>query len=480
MKHFLGSFIAVIVFSASFQGVFAATDIISDFCASPTAQQDYDAQKLCADLKVYQDSASKLSGEKDSIEKDIKVIDGQIQISQQKIKVQQRIIAGLNTDISAKTKTVNALQAKIDAQVSAISSLIQKVNGRDSTSLPEILLGSKQFSDFYVEVDTYATLNRSLTALIEEVRSSKAETEAEKEVLEDRKDKETNTQVAIAAEQRLIERKKAEKKALLDAKTADYNVAQKILTDQKQKVAAIRARLFKFQDGEGIPFGDAYDFAAKAAKVTAVRPAFLLAILAQESSYDSEDSSFGKNVGQCFVRNQSTGAGVGANTGTFKDRVMHPTRDIPVFLKITAEVGRDWMNTRVSCALSYGYGGAMGVAQFIPSTWALYGGYPSPSYNYNSSKDRVMKAFNLGEASNPFIPEHAIAASSLYLSDLGAGLQTYTAEKNAACRYYSGSKCPSGKKSYTKKERDIIAYGTNVANRAIKIQEEMIDPILGK
>ncbi|HEU0080988.1 MAG TPA: lytic murein transglycosylase [Candidatus Paceibacterota bacterium] len=459
-------------------GAEAATDPIADFCASPTALADAQAQRECQDLVALQASNAKIKGEKDSIEKEVKDIDGQIAIAQQKIKVQNTIIATLTKDIGTKTVKINGLQAKIDQDVDSVTDLIQKVNQQDAVSVVSVLLGNKSFSDFYIELDTLHALNKQLTNLISEVRSNKVETESEKQSLQDRKDKETDAKVAIEAEKRLIDRKKAEKAALLASKTADYTVAQKLLTEQKQKVAQIRARLFKFQDGEGIPFGDAYDYAARAARVTGVRPAFLLAIITQESSFDSADSSFGKNIGQCYLRDTSTGAGVSVASGAARSNVMHPTRDVPVFLQIADALGRDYQNTRVSCALSYGYGGAMGPAQFIPSTWALYAGYPSPSYAYVESKDRIRKAFGFTSPSNPFDAEHAISASSLFLGDLGAGLQTYSAEKNAACKYYSGKSCPTN--PTTKQQRDIVAYGASVANRAIRIQEEMIDPILGK
>lgn len=456
----------------------AASDPITDFCSSPTAKADSQAQKECQELAALEGSNTKIKGEKDSIQKEIDDISSQILIAQQKIKVQNTIIASLTKDIGVKEVKITGLQSNIDQETNSIMNLLRKVNEHDAISTIAILFGNKRLSDFYVELDTISTLNKQLTELINLVKSTKIEVETEKQTLQDRKDRENDAKIAIEAQKRLIDRKKADKAVLLAVKTVDYNVAQKLLIAQKQKVATIRARLFKFQDGEGIPFGDAYDFAAKAAIITGVRPAFLLAIITQESSYDSADSSFGKNIGQCYLRDTRTGAGVSVTTGAARDRVMSPTRDVPVFMQITNALGRDAMNTRVSCALSYGYGGAMGPAQFIPSTWALYGGYPSPSYTYDQNKDRIRRIFSLGEPSNPFMAEHAISASSLFLSDLGAGLQTFSAEKNAGCRYYSGKACPTNPK--TKRDRDIVAYGTSVANRAIRIQEEMIDPILGR
>ena len=66
----------------------------------------------------------------------------------------------------------------------------------------------------------------------------------------------------------------------------------------------------------------------------------------------------------------------------------------------------------------------MGPSQFIPSTWKLYQG-------------KLAGALGVATA-DPWIPKHAIMATSLFLKDLGAGAHTYTAEREAAGRYYAG------------------------------------------
>ncbi|MBX4209163.1 hypothetical protein KW799_00480, partial [Candidatus Parcubacteria bacterium] len=153
--------------------VMAASNPIDDFCASPTAQGDQQAMKECADLQALQDSNSKIKGEKDSIEKEISDIDGQIKIAQQNIKLQNIIIDKLSKDIGAKTTTVAKLQAKIDRETKSMSAIVAKLNDRDAISLPEIMVGSKRFSDFYTEIDQYNSLNKELLALVLDVKSSK-------------------------------------------------------------------------------------------------------------------------------------------------------------------------------------------------------------------------------------------------------------------------------------------------------------------
>jgi len=77
-----------------------------------------------------------------------------------------------------------------------------------------------------------------------------------------------------------------------------------------------------------IEFGTALSYANDVNSKLGVDPAFLLAILTQESN-------LGANVGQCYLTNPDTGAGVGKNTGTPFANVMKPTRDVQPFLEIT-------------------------------------------------------------------------------------------------------------------------------------------------
>ena len=98
--------------------------------------------------------------------------------------------------------------------------------------------------------------------------------------------------------------------------------------------------------------------------------------------------------------------------------------DVNDFLTTCKELGRDPYSTPVSCPMSFGYGGAMGPAQFIPSTWVVY-------------KNRV-KAIT-GKPADPWNIKDAFLAAALYLSDYGAMKQTYNGEWRAAMIYFSGS-----------------------------------------
>ena len=91
--------------------------------------------------------------------------------------------------------------------------------------------------------------------------------------------------------------------------------------------------------------------------------------------------------------------------------------DQTAFVDIMSGLGRDASSVPLSCPIvSAGpWGGAMGPAQFIPSTWQLF-------------KERIASI--VGKfLPDPWDPKDAIVASAIYLGDLGAGSKSYSAEK---------------------------------------------------
>ena len=155
-------------------------------------------------------------------------------------------------------------------------------------------------------------------------------------------------------------------------------------------------------------------------KLTGVRPAFLLGLLRQESA-------IGKNVGQC----NCAGATVCRNPNLHFTDINPSKAQLAAFKTITLELGLDINKAPVSCYIDGGrvqFGGAMGPAQFMPSTW-LDSGY----------KARVEQILGVKPA-NPWRVRDAFLAAGLYLADNGAGSQKQTDEMGAATAYLCGSR----------------------------------------
>lgn len=183
------------------------------------------------------------------------------------------------------------------------------------------------------------------------------------------------------------------------------------------KIVEIRYRNFKLL-GEPNPlaFSEAIDIANWVATVTNIRPAFLLSIFQEELKLEEFDL--------CYLTNFNTGEGIRVSDGKKLTRVMKPDRDIQPFLNITKEFGKNPSKTLITCPMSFGWGGAMGPADFIPSTWIQYEG-------------KIEKI--TGKPADPWNIQDAFLAAGLYLSDSGAKTKTQKGEWNAAMIYFSGS-----------------------------------------
>lgn len=411
-----------------------------------------------ADIAKWQSILDGTKANTKSLQQEAATLNAKIQQAKAFIKKKNIAIAQLETDIAKKNSHIKSLEQKIEEGHESLAQMLRKTNQIDKFSLPEVVLGNKNISEFFSDIDTFQSVNRSLKDLFIQVRATKDLTEKEKIALNKQKVKEADTRAAAEVEKKQVEANEKEKEYLIKVNKTQEKTYEQVLSERKKRASEIRAALFKLRDAGAIPFGDALKYAQEASVRTGVRPAFLLAILTQESN-------LGQNVGSCLVTDIDSGDGKGKNTGTFFEQVMKSPRDTVPFKNITERLGLDWQTTAVSCPLGTkytsgrGFGGAMGPSQFIPSTWELF-------------KDKVGNALGIaGSSANPWIPEHAFMATAVYMSELGADPKSYTAERNAACRYYSGSACSSTRKPPN------ISYGNSVMKIAENIQTTMIDPL---
>lgn len=378
-------------------------------------QAEYD--KLQAEILQWQKVLDETRIKKNTLQGDVTLLNAQIKKAEAEIKQRNGTITNLASEITSKTKRIATLESRLESGKVSLAQLIREKNEVETTPLAIMMLSSSDLSEFFEEADSIDIINRELQTHFDELRGVRAETEKEKEVLNEKKNAELDARYEVEEKKSVVSQAEAEKKVLLNITAGQETSYSAVLADRQAKAAAIRSALFELRDAQGIPFATALEFATAAEKKTGVRAAFILGILRQESN-------LGQNVGQCLLVDPQTGGGKGKNTGTPFKNTMHPTRDVPPFLDITKRLGRDPYTTVVSCPQSIGYGGAMGPSQFIASTW-------------RGLETRIGAAVG-ASTPDPWTPGHAIMATAIFLSDLGAGKGTYTAEREAAGRYYAG------------------------------------------
>jgi len=371
------------------------------------------------------------------------------QVNKLELQINQStlIIKDLEFQVQDTQQSIQSTSQKIEESREHLRQVLRAIYEEDQKSPLEILFSSDEISDFFENLIALENLLTRNQDVLNDIKSLKDNLEGQEVVLDSEKqDWERAKKIQILQKQE-NQRSKEEKEWLLYETRGEEAEYQKLLAESQTGARKVRERLFELIGVPEAPtFGQALEIAKYVESATGIRPALLLAVLTQESN-------IGKNVGQCYLKDRQTGTGIGANTGRIIERVMKPMGlsgrkgDIDDFFAVCKELGRDPYNTLVSCPMSFGYGGAMGPAQFIPTTWVLY-----------KNKLSVLT----GKPADPWNIKDAFLAAGLLLKDAGAGRQTYNAEWRAVMVYFSGS--TNSRYSF---------YGDSVMNIATQYQQDI-------
>jgi peptidoglycan hydrolase CwlO-like protein len=355
-----------------------------------------------------------------TLKNEISALNAKINQLNLKIKAINLNLEQLSSDITKTQKEINRTEDDISVHKDALGQAIRELNEADAQTTIEVLLGNDNFSDFFGSIQNITLVQNNLrTSLTEVVRLRELLLEQKTELALERDDVE-NLKAVQESQKRSVATTQSEKNEILKVTKGKESEYQKIVEEKQASAAEIRKRIFRLLGGGELSFEEAYDYAKLAEAATGVRAALTLAILDRESL-------FGKNVGRCSYTT-----------------AMHPTRDKPYFLDLLSRLGLDPNSefVKVSCPISEhgSYGGAMGPAQFIPSTWKIY--------------ESKIAAVTGNNPPNPWNNADAFAATAVYMKDLlnTSSCKSYASENQhivpyqtliercAAAKYYSGGR----------------------------------------
>ncbi|MCX6789296.1 MAG: hypothetical protein NTZ42_01645 [Candidatus Gribaldobacteria bacterium] len=385
--------------------------------------------------KYYEDKSSQIEGDIKQTAQEKKTQASQIANLQATIKKVNNQIAQSNLiikDLGAQISNTQSSIVKTDQRLTGIkaemANLLKLRGEEDRRSWLEILLAEKSMASFFDGVMALDNLSAKISGLLGNIKTLKGDLETQKSDMSSEKKEQENVVVMQKLQQNDSAKKKQEAERLLKLTEKEYQSYLQAQNDAKDKVTKIGNLLFELVEVPegGIKVEDAIVIAKEAGKLTGTRAAFVLAILWQETR-------IGKVMGGCYLREMDTGAGIYIKSGNRAPRTMNPTRDAPIFSRIVSDLNKanllktDVFNTPISCCMIkdgsyFGWGGAMGPAQFIPSTWAIY--------------EEAVKQKSGRSLANPWNIRDAFLANAIFLQDLGAKSGDDTREMRAALRYF--------------------------------------------
>jgi peptidoglycan hydrolase CwlO-like protein len=307
-------------------------------------------ENLRSQISKYQDEIDRKSQLEKTLAEKIEVLEADIKKIELQIQETNLVISGLDGEIYSKQTEIDEMEKKIVAKQEMLKKFLQELYERGGVSSTELVLGNKNFSDYFFQTESIESFEDQTKDIFDQLISLQDGLKREKEILVDKKTEKEDYRYIQMDQERSLGRER-EMKDLLATQTRSEKEVLQVETEKLQ------AELNAIQSlGEPIAIGEAVKAAKEASKLTNVAPEFLLGVLRVES-------------------------GLGTNVGGGRYRTdMNPSQ-WETFKKICKEIGIDPDKTPVSRRACYnkdskdgcgGWGGAMGPAQFMPSTWIGY------------------------------------------------------------------------------------------------------------
>ena len=337
-----------------------------------------DIKKIEKNKQKDVQAARVIKGNINEVSKDITNIKGQIDRTEDELEK-------LNEDIKNKEDDIVTGKKRM-------ATIIRKMNRQRLDLKMTVLDSNKGLKDYIKSRDSMEDLQRRILESLNELKERRRE-------LEKRKEEKSEVKNVLDSQKSGLEQERVKKSWLLSEKNKDINQHDSKIQGIQRKIDKLNSALSSFL-GKSFDTDDIVEAVKFASKRTGVRKEFLMAMLDKETD-------LGRFTGGCTYKKSKMG-----------------DRNAKIFKRVCKDLGYDYKKKKVSCALSYGIGGAMGVAQFMPTTWVGY--------------EKQISRYTGHNPPDPWSLTDGVMGMAAKLKNAGGDKKS--GEFNAAAIYYCGSR----------------------------------------
>ncbi|MAG44806.1 hypothetical protein CL633_02860 [bacterium] len=367
------------------------------------------AIKLQAEINKYKKDISRKSKNIETLGQQKEIIQDEIAQSELEIQASQTGLEVVNLAIEDKINQVDNLKVEMNQEKSILAEQVRIIYYFDQEPIIGKILSDQDFSEILNTISAIENIQAQIKTSLDSLKKVKKVLNQEKQELEEQESEKKGLLKLQEAQKRGLERKAWSKNRLLNKVQNEQVSLELSLSQSSAELNQVRSKIKLLQSGgKSLSFEQALKYAQYGAKLSNVRPSFLLAILSKESGWNA-------NVGTCFYTEALRGKSAKKRKKAFE--------------QITKELGKDPAVTLVSCPMKMngryvGSGGAMGACQFMPDTWQ----------GYQSEVGRLTGH----NPPNPWEVGDCIVGMGLKLASAGANEKTYDSEWKAAMIYFAG------------------------------------------
>jgi len=432
----------------------------SDYKDKVLTAEQYDKILAICDAEIKQERNalnSKIRKTK-GVASELANIDYKIKISENFIYKKNLELRRLKRNINDNKSDLEVLNKNLEKLKKGLKKLIYKKLQYQNYTKIEVIFSSKSFSNFFEKVQLLDLINKKIFDKIKEFKETKKEIENLVGDLEERKMLESQLIAEKINEQNILEKNKRYKKNLLGILKKEVGTKKATIQSKEKIREAILRKKYTLASGAKIAFGDAYNLIRPYSRKLGLDPAFILAILFQESGHKGR---IGGNIGRCTYNQRNT------HGSAKRGYTVMSNSQKKNFLKIMSDLGLKASTQKVSCPIPRdgAYGGAMGPAQFMPNTWMMV---RKKVASILGKPEKYVSPFKNQDA---FVASGVLLRNNYYSKSCSNYAKKYKhissertlRERCAASMYYAGGNW----------YRYRMSYGQSVVNRANKFRRDI-------
>lgn len=365
-------------------------------------------------IEEYEKNIDDNKKQQKTLSRELSIVEGQIKKQDLEIKKTNLYLSQLNLDIKDKNQKIDELESKSRLEKIKLIEHLNQISEYDNVGMLEMVLKYENLSDFFTNVAAIENLQNRTQEILKEIQETKQNLNEQVVAMEGDQADSLELKSMLETQKSSLGQKKKEKNNLITTTKGQEKKFQELIKQNQRKIADIQARLFEFGSlGVGkITIEKAMEYAQAAGNKAGIRPSLLLGLIWVESKLNSNlgSGNWKTDLYDCYIR-------------LGKKQAAEAQKD--AFLDITYKLVLDPDKVPVSKAyLAHGCGGAMGIAQFMPTTWKAY-------------ESRIAKL----SGNNPPSPWGVLdgfTGAAIKLADNGAITKDRAGERKAAAMYYAG------------------------------------------
>jgi septal ring factor EnvC (AmiA/AmiB activator) len=181
-KHVRGWTIAVLSVSLVFGGFFMVqqherifADLTADAVEARKKQLQGELETLQRLIAQQQVLLNEKQGERVTLERDLDILDAEIEKARLNIQASELAIQNLGGQIQEKEKTIQTIDEEIDREKASLAQILRRTAEMDDISLVELVFSEQTISEFFEELNDFDEIKTALHASFTKLENLRSE-----------------------------------------------------------------------------------------------------------------------------------------------------------------------------------------------------------------------------------------------------------------------------------------------------------------